>query len=152
MSLQPFSPWGRKAALERMAREEFDLFIIGGGITGAGLARDAALRGLRVALAEKEDFAYGTSSRSSKLVHGGIRYLAQGDVGMVRESARERKVLRTWSTRFTSSSPSTGGRAWPSTARASSSSTASPALRTASGTRCSPPTKCARGRLTSASP
>lgn len=84
----------RKSILERMAREEFDLLVIGGGITGAGLARDAALRGLRVALAEKEDFGYGTSSRSSKLVHGGIRYLAQGDLAMVRESARERKALR----------------------------------------------------------
>nr|WP_280953669.1 glycerol-3-phosphate dehydrogenase/oxidase [Symbiobacterium terraclitae] len=68
--------------------------VVGGGITGAGLARDAALRGLRVALVEKEDFGHGTSSRSSKLVHGGLRYLAYGEVRLVRESARERAVLR----------------------------------------------------------
>ena len=94
MVIHPFSPEGRRTALGRMAQEEFDLLIIGGGITGSGLARDAVLRGLKVALVEKVDFAYGTSSRSSKLVHGGIRYLAYGDVGLVRESARERKVLR----------------------------------------------------------
>lgn len=94
MSQRLFSPAGRQAALERMAREQFDLLIIGGGITGSTLARDAALRGLRVALVEKEDFGYGTSSRSSKLIHGGIRYLAQGDVRVTRESAVERKVLR----------------------------------------------------------
>lgn len=94
MMMHPFSPAGRQAALERMAADVFDLLIIGGGITGCGLARDAALRGLKVALVEKGDFASGTSSRSSKLVHGGIRYLANGELGLVRESARERKVLR----------------------------------------------------------
>lgn len=94
MSQHPFSPAGRQAALKRMADEHFDLLIVGGGITGCTLARDAALRGLRVALVEKEDFAYGTSSRSSKLIHGGIRYLAQGDIRVTRESAVERKVLR----------------------------------------------------------
>ena len=71
----------------------FDLLIIGGGITGAGVARDAAMRGLSVALVEARDFASGTSSRSSKMIHGGLRYLAQGDVGLVREAASERKVL-----------------------------------------------------------
>lgn len=72
----------------------FDLVVIGGGITGAGVARDAALRGLSVALLERRDFASGTSSRSSKLVHGGLRYLQQGDVGLVREAATERYVVR----------------------------------------------------------
>ena len=69
--------------------------MIGGGITGCGLARDAALRGLSVGLVEKADFGSGTSSRSSKLVHGGVRYLAYGDVALVRESAHERAVLGT---------------------------------------------------------
>src|SRR5439155_1476719 len=70
------------------------LLVVGGGITGAGIARDAALRGLAVALVERNDFAAGTSSRSSKLIHGGVRYLEQGDVALVRESADERQVLR----------------------------------------------------------
>ncbi|HEY8346015.1 MAG TPA: glycerol-3-phosphate dehydrogenase/oxidase [Symbiobacteriaceae bacterium] len=94
MSIYPFSPAGRQAALDRMEREQFDLLVVGGGITGCTLARDATLRGLQVALVEKEDFGYGTSSRSSKLVHGGLRYLAQGDIRVTRESAVERKVLR----------------------------------------------------------
>jgi glycerol-3-phosphate dehydrogenase len=71
----------------------FDVLVIGGGITGAGVARDAAMRGLDVALVDKEDFASGTSSRSSRLVHGGIRYLEYAQVGMVRESVRERETL-----------------------------------------------------------
>jgi glycerol-3-phosphate dehydrogenase len=71
----------------------FDLLVIGGGITGAGVARDAAMRGLDVALVEKDDFASGTSSRSSRLVHGGIRYLEHAQLGMVRESVRERETL-----------------------------------------------------------
>ena len=74
--------------------ETFDVVVIGGGITGAGIARDAAMRGLSVALVEARDFAAGTSSRSSKLVHGGIRYLAQGDMALVREAALERKTVR----------------------------------------------------------
>ncbi|WP_301109869.1 glycerol-3-phosphate dehydrogenase/oxidase [Sporosarcina sp.] len=94
MTNHPFSPEGRIEALQAMSDETFDLLIIGGGITGSGIARDATLRGLKVALVEKEDFAYGTSSRSSKLVHGGVRYLATGNVGLVKESARERKVLK----------------------------------------------------------
>jgi glycerol-3-phosphate dehydrogenase len=80
--------------LDRLANEAFDLCIIGGGITGAGVARDACLRGLTVALVEREDFATGTSSRSSKLIHGGLRYLQQGDVGLVREAATERYAVR----------------------------------------------------------
>ncbi|MEO6525487.1 MAG: glycerol-3-phosphate dehydrogenase/oxidase [Gemmatimonadaceae bacterium] len=71
----------------------FDLLVIGGGITGAGIARDAALRGLRVALVEREDFASGTSSRSSRLIHGGVRYLEHGQLGLVFESSRERRTL-----------------------------------------------------------
>jgi glycerol-3-phosphate dehydrogenase len=90
----PFSPETREAAFAALAGAEFDLLVIGGGITGAGVARDAALRGLRVALIERNDYAAGTSSRSSKLIHGGIRYLQQGDVGLVRESALERARLR----------------------------------------------------------
>ena len=71
----------------------YDLLIIGGGITGAGVARDAALRGLSVALVEAQDFASGTSSRSSKMIHGGLRYLIQGDIPVVKESASERATL-----------------------------------------------------------
>ena len=70
-----------------------DLLVIGGGITGAGVARDAAMRGLEVALVEKDDFASGTSSRSSRLIHGGLRYLEHRQLGMVRESVREREIL-----------------------------------------------------------
>jgi glycerol-3-phosphate dehydrogenase len=77
-----------------LGREVFDLLVVGGGITGAGVARDAALRGLRVALVEKHDYASGTSSRSSRLVHGGVRYLEHGQVGLVFESSRERRTLQ----------------------------------------------------------
>src|SRR5262245_35046991 len=83
----------RARAIDGLEARRFDLAIIGGGITGAGLAREAALRGLSVALFEAEDFAAGTSGRSSKLIHGGLRYLALGDVALVRESALERKVI-----------------------------------------------------------
>jgi glycerol-3-phosphate dehydrogenase len=83
----------REVALQRLAREWFDLLVIGGGITGAGVARDAALRGLRVALLERDDFASGTSSRSSRLVHGGVRYLEYGHLRLVFESSRERRTL-----------------------------------------------------------
>src|SRR5580698_9546148 len=72
----------------------FDILVIGGGIFGAGVARDAALRGLRVALIEKSDFASGTSSRSSKLIHGGFRYLQQRDFRLVFEACRERSILQ----------------------------------------------------------
>ena len=67
------------------SHEEFDLLIVGGGITGAGIALDATLRGLRVALVEKHDFAWGTSSRSTKLIHGGLRYLKQLEFQLVKE-------------------------------------------------------------------
>jgi glycerol-3-phosphate dehydrogenase len=84
----------RSQVLDELERGVFDIAVIGGGITGAGVAREASLRGLRVALVEAEDYASGTSSRSSKLIHGGLRYLAMGDVALVRETALERTVLR----------------------------------------------------------
>src|SRR5262245_24443638 len=79
----------RERARRRLRVEAFDLAIVGGGITGAGVARDAALRGLRVALLESGDFASGTSSRSSRLIHGGVRYLEHGHLHLVFESSRE---------------------------------------------------------------
>src|SRR5437016_12882447 len=94
MAASPFSPETRAANLDALPRCDLDLLVIGGGITGAGVARDAALRGLSVALVERTDWAAGTSSRSSKLIHGGVRYLEMGDVGLVREAASERIVLR----------------------------------------------------------
>ena len=92
--MSSFSFRTRAKTLGRLSQDQFDLLVIGGGITGAGIARDAVLRGLRVALVERRDFAVGTSSRSSKLIHGGLRYLPQGDVGLVMEAANERRVLR----------------------------------------------------------
>lgn len=89
-----FSFRTRARNVRALGEGRFDLVVIGGGITGAGVARDAALRGLSVAVLERRDFASGTSSRSSKLVHGGLRYLQQGDVGLVRESATERYAVR----------------------------------------------------------
>src|ERR1044071_4841933 len=83
-----------RATLAELGTDHSDLLVIGGGITGAGVARDAALRGLHVALVEGRDFASGTSSRSSKLIHGGLRYLEQGEIALVREAATERKSLR----------------------------------------------------------
>ncbi|QUD88716.1 glycerol-3-phosphate dehydrogenase/oxidase [Phenylobacterium montanum] len=83
----------------------FDLVVIGGGVTGAGVARDAALRDLSVALLEARDFASGTSSRSSKMIHGGLRYLAQGDTALVKEAASERQVLRRIAPHLTRISP-----------------------------------------------
>ncbi len=79
-------------AIDRLANETFDLLIIGGGITGACVARDASMRGLKVALIEKRDFAGATSAHNSKLVHGGLRYLRNLELGMVRESLRERRI------------------------------------------------------------
>jgi glycerol-3-phosphate dehydrogenase len=84
----------RAAALRRLADEHFDVLVVGGGITGVGVALDAATRGLRTALVERDDFASGTSSKSSKLVHGGIRYLQQREVGLVYEALAERQLLR----------------------------------------------------------
>src|SRR5271156_6756370 len=78
--------------LERLTSEEFDMLVIGGGISGAAIARDAALRGLSVALVEKNDFAHATSAPNSKLIHGGLRYLRNFELGLVRESLRERRI------------------------------------------------------------
>lgn len=97
---QPTSPSSlnaaqRTAALQRLAHERYDVIVVGGGVTGAGVALDAASRGLRTALVERVDLAAGTSRWSSKLIHGGLRYLASGDVGIAYESARERHHLMT---------------------------------------------------------
>jgi glycerol-3-phosphate dehydrogenase len=83
----------RQQAIEALQSERFDLVVVGGGITGAGVALDAASRGYSVALVEKADFASGTSSRSSKLVHGGLRYLQNFDLGLVREALLERQLM-----------------------------------------------------------
>ena len=83
----------RADALARLQRENFDVVVIGGGITGAGVALDAATRGFSVALVERDDFSSGTSSRSSKMVHGGLRYLQNFDLGLVREALLERSIL-----------------------------------------------------------
>lgn len=93
MSTATISTLERGAALRNLASESFDLIVIGGGITGAGIARDAARRGLTVALLEAADFASGTSSRSSKLIHGGLRYLERGEINLVRKTALERKEI-----------------------------------------------------------
>src|SRR5206468_2304038 len=87
------SEW-RASAIQRLRSEAFDVLVIGGGIVGAGVARDAAMRGLKVALCDRRDFAFGTSSRSSRLLHGGLRYLAQGRIGLVREASREKLILQ----------------------------------------------------------
>ncbi|MDV7396471.1 FAD-dependent oxidoreductase, partial [Arthrospira platensis SPKY1] len=79
--------------MARLASETYDLIIVGGGITGAGIALDAASRGMKVALLEKGDFASGTSSKSTKLIHGGLRYLKQFEIGLVREVGRERAIV-----------------------------------------------------------
>jgi len=87
-------PTTRSENLERLERESFDVCVIGGGITGAGVALDAASRGMSVALVDKSDFASGTSSKSSKMVHGGLRYLANYELGLTYEASRERDLLR----------------------------------------------------------
>ncbi|MGI8574816.1 MAG: FAD-dependent oxidoreductase [Egibacteraceae bacterium] len=93
MATATFGPERRRETLARMASEEFDIVVIGGGVTGAGIALDAATRGLSVALVEQRDFASGTSSRSSKLIHGGLRYLEQLNFGLVREALKERGLM-----------------------------------------------------------
>jgi glycerol-3-phosphate dehydrogenase len=84
----------REERLVELASDEFDLLVVGGGITGCGIALDAAARGLTTALVEARDFASGTSSRSSKLIHGGLRYLRHGKFGLVREASVERRRLQ----------------------------------------------------------
>jgi len=86
---------GRARALDELASRDFDLLVVGGGIIGAGIAAHAARHGLAVALVERGDFGGATSSASSKLVHGGLRYLRLGDVRLVREAHEERRHLMT---------------------------------------------------------
>ena len=88
-------PGKREETWQRLGTETFDVVVIGGGVVGAGTALDAATRGLRVALVEARDLASGTSSRSSKLFHGGLRYLEQLEFGLVREALRERELMLT---------------------------------------------------------
>src|SRR5690606_2778275 len=87
------SPQHRQEALEAMASEHLDVLVIGGGVVGGGAALDAATRGLSVGLVEARDFASGTSSRSSKLIHGGLRYLEMLDFRLVAEALAERSLL-----------------------------------------------------------
>lgn len=88
-----FSILDRKRQLKKIASKKFELVIIGGGVTGAGIALDAASRGMKVCLVEKDDFASGTSNKSTKLIHGGLRYLKQLEIGLVRESGSERAIV-----------------------------------------------------------
>ncbi|CAM4500437.1 glycerol-3-phosphate dehydrogenase [Paenibacillus endophyticus] len=88
-----FSAQNREQVLEQMQQSQIDVLVIGGGITGAGIALDAAARGMKVALVEMQDYAAGTSSRSTKLVHGGLRYLKQFEVGVVAEVGKERAIV-----------------------------------------------------------
>src|SRR5260370_34379426 len=83
----------REAAFEALERGPLDVLVVGGGIVGTGIARDLALRGLKVALVEQHDLASGTSSRPTRLIHGGLRYLEMFDFGLVRTDMREREVL-----------------------------------------------------------
>lgn len=92
--MRPVALIARREAIKQLQGEPFDLLVIGGGITGTGIAQDAASRGLKVALIERGDYAIGTSSRSSKLIHGGLRYLAQGDFRVTYESCAERALLQ----------------------------------------------------------
>lgn len=93
MFLSQLGPEQRKSALAQLGSEEFDILVIGGGVTGVGAALDAASRGLKVALIDSQDIASGTSSRSSKLIHGGLRYLEQYDFKLVREALHERELM-----------------------------------------------------------
>jgi glycerol-3-phosphate dehydrogenase len=88
-----FTYHNRQTTLQKFGKKQYDIVVIGGGITGAGIALDASLRGLKVALFEKHDFAYGTSSRSTKLIHGGLRYLKQLEFGLVKEVGSERAIV-----------------------------------------------------------
>ena len=91
--MKTFSFFNREKTIQELQSEEFDLLIVGGGITGAGIALDAASRGMKVALVEKNDFASGTSSKSTKLIHGGLRYLKQLDFWLVKEVGTERAIV-----------------------------------------------------------
>ncbi|MGH7951071.1 MAG: glycerol-3-phosphate dehydrogenase/oxidase, partial [Limisphaerales bacterium] len=83
----------RSLAVNALTKTPMDLLVIGGGIVGSGIARDAAMRGFRVGLVEQHDFAFGTSSRSSRLLHGGLRYLTQGRIDLVHEASTEKKII-----------------------------------------------------------
>ena len=91
--MKEFSYFNRSTITKKLQETEFDLLVIGGGITGAGIALDAASRGMKVALIEKNDFASGTSSKSTKLIHGGLRYLKQFDFWLVKEVGTERAIV-----------------------------------------------------------
>ena len=93
MKTVSFSNLYRKKTIDTLEKMNLDLIVIGGGITGAGILLDAASRGLKVALFEKNDFASGTSSKSTKLIHGGLRYLKQYDFALVKEVGTERAVV-----------------------------------------------------------
>lgn len=127
----PLNPTTRAHALHTMATTELDVLVIGAGVVGAGTALDAVTRGLRVGLVEARDYASGTSSRSSKLIHGGLRYLKQLDFGLVFEALRERSSSstpspRTWPPPSNSSTPC-NAHYWtaPGQAQASASTTSS---------------------------
>ncbi|MEC3882734.1 FAD-dependent oxidoreductase [Halobacillus sp. HZG1] len=91
--MQSFSSYERQDQFNRLTQEEWDVLVIGGGITGSGIALDAASRGMKTAVVEMQDYAAGTSSRSTKLVHGGLRYLKQFEVKMVAEVGKEREIV-----------------------------------------------------------
>jgi len=93
MKVNAFSVLDRAAQIKTLSSQKFDLVIIGGGVTGAGIVLDAASRGMKTCLIEKNDFASGTSNKSTKLIHGGLRYLKQFEIGLVRESGRERAIV-----------------------------------------------------------
>ena len=138
----PFSPATRALHWDALDEETFDLLVVGGGITGVATAHDAACRGLRVALVEAGDFARGTSSRSSRLVHGGLRYLETFDFGLVSEALGERRRLFDLAPHLVhpspSSSPSTAATRWApsSCGRGCGSTTSSPSSATSSCTGC----------------
>src|SRR3954471_18756881 len=84
----------RTQTRRQLTEQVLDVLVIGGGITGSGVARDGAMRGLRPGLVDQRDFAFGTSSRSSRLLHGGLRYLEQGRIGLVRDASIEKKIIQ----------------------------------------------------------
>ena len=123
----------REEMLRRLGADRpWDVVVIGGGATGLGVAVDAQTRGYRTLLLEQADFAKATSSRSTKLVHGGVRYLEQGDVALVMEALHERGLMHANAPHVARTSPSscpaTGGGRGRSTASGSSSTTCSPAV------------------------
>lgn len=107
----------RTRCREQLAGDALDVLVVGGGIVGAGIARDAAMRGLRTGLVEQHDLASGTSSRSSRLLHGGLRYLAQGRIGLVYEASQEKRVLARIAPHLAAPLeflfPTYGGSGWP---------------------------------------